>query len=143
MAGNLADNLRGVHRPEPMPNVEPGATPLGVLFSLLAAIAFLESGGPSRIVKRLAAPDLTILAPVERVALDLVLGVELALAVLAPVIVAAIVFDLAAALVHRALQPALVGSLLAPLRSMALLAIVALALDRVAEVVALHAASRP
>jgi type III secretory pathway component EscT len=143
MAGGAIDDLRGGRETTPMPSVEEGATPSGVLLAMLAAILFLESGGPARVASALADPELSYAAPLARAAGNLAASVELALALAAPVLAASIVVELASALIARAASPAFIEPLLAPLRSLVLLAVAALALDRMAELLASGVARAP
>jgi type III secretory pathway component EscT len=143
MTGGLIDDLRGAREPALMPSVEPGSTPVGALFAMLAAILFLESGGPARVAAALAVPELSYAAPLTRAATNLAASVELAIAIAAPVVAAAIVVELASALIARAASPAFIQPLLAPLRSLVLLGVVAVALDRMLEFLALGLARGP
>lgn len=143
MAGSLVDDLRGAREHAAMPSVEPGATPSGVLVAMLVAIAFLESGGPARVASALIAPELGFGAPLARAARDLAHGIELAVAVGAPVVGTAIVVEVGSTLVARAANPAHVMPLLAPLRSLAILGVFALVLERIVALLALYAAHVP
>jgi type III secretory pathway component EscT len=67
---------------------------------------------------------------------DIVAGVGLAIAIGGPLLAAAVVLELAFALVARAASPAQVHALLAPLRAMGMLAIVAIVMERLATLVA-------
>jgi type III secretory pathway component EscT len=131
MAGGLADTLRGSSESLPAPTVEGRTTPLGALLSLLACAMFLAGGGPARTALALAlhpvGPD-----PVRAAAADLVGGIELAVALGAPLLAAAVVIEIGAALVARAASPAQVHGILAPARSLAMLAVAGLVLDRLA-----------
>ena len=142
MAGGVVDDLRGARESAALPNVESGATPLGALMALLAALIFLEGGGPARVVAALGRPDLGFSQPLFGAAANLVGGIELALAVATPLLVASLVIEVASALVARAASPAFIQPLLAPLRSLGLLAVSALVLERMLELVAI-AAGRP
>ncbi len=143
MAGGVADNLRAGRESVALPNVEPGATPVGVLLAMLVAIVFLESGGPGRLAAALADPGLSFQGPLVRAAMDLSHGVELAVAVAAPVVVASVVVEIAGALVARAASPAFIQSLIAPLRAIAILGVTALMFERMARLLALLARARP
>lgn len=143
MAGGVIDDLRASRDRAALPNVEPGATPSGALLSMLVAIVFLETGGPARVARALSDPRLSFSDPLARAAANLVSGIELAIAVAAPVIVAAIVVEVAGALVARAANPAYVQPVLAPLRSIAILGVAALVLDRMLELLATVARSSP
>ena len=137
MAGGLADNLRGTHEATGLPNVGADTTPLGALLVILTSILFLESGGAARIAQALAAPALPLQGVLPALVNELTHSIEVAIAIAAPLIAASIVVELANALVARAATPAFILPLFAPLRSMALLAIAALLLDRMVELLAL------
>jgi type III secretory pathway component EscT len=135
MAGGLADALRGAQEAPDMPTVEGRASPLGVLLSLLACTMFLASGGPSRVALALAHPP-SVAAPLQGAADALVAGIGLAVALGGPLLAAAVVVEVAAALVTRATAPTQVSAFVAPVRAVALLAIVAIVLERLAAVLA-------
>lgn len=136
MAGGVIDDLRGARETSSLPNVEPGSTPMGALMSMLVAIIFFETGGPGRVAHALADPKLSFSDPLARAAANLVSGIELAIAVAAPIVVTAIVIEVAGALVARAANPAHLSPVIAPLRSIAILGVAALLLDRMLEVFA-------
>jgi type III secretion protein T len=135
MAGGVVDALRGTSDTATVPTVEGKPTPLGVPLSLLASAIFLATGGPSRAVAALASPDLGP-HPVLNAARDLVSGISLAVAIGGPLLVAAIVLEVGAALIARAATPAQIHMLLAPLRSLGVLAVMAIVLERIAAVMA-------
>jgi type III secretory pathway component EscT len=131
MAGGVADALRGSQEAPSVPTVEGKATPLGVPLSLLASAMFLAGGGPARVVKALALrplPDHPLLAAAN----DLVGGIGLAVALGGPLLAAAVVVEVAAALIARAASPAQIHALLAPIRSLGTLAVLAVVLERLA-----------
>jgi type III secretory pathway component EscT len=140
MAGGVVDDLRGARARVELPHVAVGTTPMGALLALLTALAFLESGGPGRVAALLARPDLGFAGPLGRAAENLAGGVQLAVAVAMPVLVASVVIEVASALVARAASPAFIQPLLAPLRSLLLLGIAALVLERMLELLTLLAA---
>src|SRR5580693_6562213 len=135
MAGGVADALRGSQETPSVPTVEGRATPLGVPLSLLASAIFLATGGPARVVKALALHPVGA-HPLAAAADDLVAGIALAVALGGPLLAAAVVIEIAAALVARAASPAQVHALLAPLRAMATLAVMAVVLQRIASLLA-------
>jgi len=137
MAGGAVDDLRGGRSSLELPHVERGTTPMGALLALLTALAFLESGGPARVAALLARPDLAFAGPLGRAAENLAGGIQLAVAVAMPVLVASVVLEVAGALVARAASPAFIQPLLAPLRSLLLLGIAALVMERMLELVTL------
>lgn len=143
MAGGVIDDLRGSRDQAHLPTVESGATPMGALLSMLVAIVFLESGGPGRVAHALSDPRLGFSDPLARATANLVSGIELAIAVAAPVLVAAIVVEVASALVSRAANPAHLAPVVAPLRSIAILGIAALVLDRMLELLGSAAIAAP
>lgn len=143
MAGGAIDDLRGAREPGLIPSVEQGSTALGAMFAMLTAIAFLESGGPARVAAALLHSELAYATPLARAANNLAASIELAIAIAAPVVAAAIVVELATALIARAASPAFIQPLIAPLRSLVLLAVAAIALDRMLELLALGVARVP
>jgi type III secretory pathway component EscT len=134
MAGGVIDALRGAQDNVSSPVVEGRATPLGVPLVLLASAIFLETGGPAHVAAALAAPPTT--PPLAAAAHDLVSGITLAVAIAGPLLAASIVLEIAGALVGRAASPAQVHTLLAPLRALGILAVLAVVLDRAARVLA-------
>lgn len=127
MAGGLSDDLRGSTERATFVVVDGKTTPLAVLFSLAASVIFFALGGPSRAVLALASTETSTWMAT---ATTVVHGIELAIAIGAPVLTAAIVLQVASALIARAASPAHVDALLAPLKSIGLLVIVALAMER-------------
>ncbi|MCW5832877.1 MAG: flagellar biosynthetic protein FliR [Labilithrix sp.] len=137
MAGGLVDSLRGAQDGAGLAVVEGArATPLAILLSLLASVVFLATGGPARVAETLATTTLGE-HPLLAAAHALVAGIGLAVAIGAPLLATAVVLEIAFALVARAASPAQVHALLAPLRALGLLAIVAIVLERLADVLAL------
>jgi type III secretory pathway component EscT len=131
MAGGVVDALRGSQESLTAPTVEGRATPLGVPFSLLACAIFLATGGPARVASALALRPVAT-HPLLAAADDIVGGIVLAVALGGPLLAAAVVVEIAAALVARAASPAQVHALLAPLRALGTLAVVAVVLERLA-----------
>lgn len=137
MAGGLVDSLRGAQDGAGLAVVEGSkASPLAVLLSLLASVVFLSTGGPARVAGALAVATLPS-HPLLGAARTLVAGIGLAVAIGAPLLAAAVVLEIAFALIARSAAPSQVHALLAPLRALGLLAIMAIVLDRIAELVAL------
>jgi type III secretory pathway component EscT len=135
MAGGIADALRGSQEMVSAPTVEGRATPLGAPLSLLGCAFFLATGGPARVVAALALrplPSHPLLAAAE----DIVDGITLAIALGGPLLAAAVVVEIAAALIARAASPAQVHALLAPLRALGTLAVMALVFERLATALA-------
>jgi len=143
MAGGLVDELRATPDTVHLPTVERGATPTATLLSMLSAIVFLQTGGPARVVSALARADQGLTDPLLRAAETLTAGIELAVAVAAPVVVAAIVVEVALALTMRASPVVSAASVAAPARSLVLLAVAALLLDRMVALLAVVASGSP
>jgi flagellar biosynthetic protein FliR len=137
MAGGVADALRGgaTQGSPSAPTVEAGATPLGVPLSILASAIFLASGGPARIALALAT-SMPEGHPVLAAVNDLTAGITVAVAIAGPLLAASVVIEIAGALVARAASPAQLHLLLAPLRALGLLVMLALSLERMAIVLA-------
>jgi len=129
MAGGVADTVRGAQEAFPVPTVEGRATPLGVPLSLLACAIFLSTGGPARVVSALAF-HASGAHPLLAAVYDLVAGIALAVALGGPLLAASVVIEIAAALIARAASPAQVHLLLAPLRALGTLAVMAIVLHR-------------
>jgi type III secretory pathway component EscT len=129
MAGGVVDDLRGARAGSSLPVFDAEHTPLGALLGLLVALALLEAGAPAKLVATLAqaAPGGTLPSLVA----TLSASVGIALAVAAPIVGVAVVLSVAEALFSRAASPAHITQLLVPLRSIALLAVLALALERI------------
>jgi flagellar biosynthesis protein FliR len=142
MAGGVADALRSTNETLEIDTVEGPATPLGALLSLLACAIFLGTGGPARVAMALAARPVgghPLLAAAE----DLASGISVAVAIGGPLLAAAVVVEVAGALVARAASPAQIHLLIAPLRAMTLLGVMAIVLDRVSGVMALFVEGAP
>lgn len=132
MVGGVIDSLRGANEQLSAPLVEGRPTPLGVVFSLTAGLIFLATGGPARLASALSAPLFDIADPLSRAAHDLAAGISIAIALAAPLIAASLIIEIAGALIARAASPAQLHALLAPIRSLALLAMTALLFERIA-----------
>ena len=147
MTGGVIDALRGAGDEASAPTVEGRASPLGVLFSLLASAIFLATGGPARVALVLVTPPqhlaISSASVLLRVAADITNGVQIAMAVGAPVLVASVVIELSGALIARSASPAQVHTLLAPVRSLGVLAITALLLDRMLGLLAVAVRNAP
>jgi type III secretory pathway component EscT len=142
MAGGVADALRGSSDAHPAPTVEGDASPMGVAFSLLACSMFFATGGPARIASALAQK-----APEPHAALrafeDIAGGITIAVALGAPLLAASVVIEVAGALIARAATPAQLHLLLAPLRALAMLAVLGLVLAKTSEALAAVVAHGP
>lgn len=143
MAGGAIDDLRGAREEAHLPNVESGATPVGAVFAMLAAMAFLHGGGAARVARALIAPESDLLGPLGRSVASLTHGVEIAVAVAAPIAVVAIVVEVALALIARAASPAYLLPVFAPLKAVLVLGAALVLLDRVLELLTLLAARAP
>ncbi len=135
MAGGLVDTLRGAPQGSPFATTEGRASSFGVLLSLFASAAFLATGGAARTAGALATYALPE-TPLMRAAHDIVAGVGLAVAIGGPVLAAAVVLEVTFALVARASSPAQVHGLLAPIRALGVLAMVAVVFERLAALIA-------
>jgi type III secretory pathway component EscT len=132
MAGGVIDALRGSQDLLGVPTVEGRATPLGVMFSLFAAMLFLGLGGPANVVGALASTPNSLGDGATRAAADIASGIGIAVAIAAPLLAASVILEIAGALVARAASPAHLHAFLAPIRSLALLALTALLMNRIA-----------
>lgn len=132
MTGGLLDLARGAAGEGPaLPVVEGKASPLGTLLSLLASVAFLASGGPARVALALAeAPSRELLGPFLRATSSLAASLTIATAIAAPVLAAGLLLEIVLALAGRVATPLALAPALAPLKSVAILAVVALFAER-------------
>jgi len=143
MAGGLVDDLRGARESVTLPALPEQLPPVSALFGLLACVAFLETGGAARVARALAQPELSTRFSWTAVVRALAASVDLALAIAAPLAVACVLLEAASALIARAASPAFVAPVLAPVKSIALLAVLALVLERLAELLVLLARAAP
>jgi flagellar biosynthetic protein FliR len=143
MAGGLIDDLRGARESVTLPTLPEQAPPVSVLFALLAAIAFLETGGAARVAAALASPLLAARFSWASMVSTFAASIGLAFAIAAPLAVAAVVLEAASALIARAATPAFIGPVLAPLKSLALLGVLAVVFERIAELLTLLTAAAP
>jgi type III secretory pathway component EscT len=139
MAGGLADDLRGGREAPELPLFDEPSPPLSALFGLFAAVGFIEVGGVARLAQALAAPE--VQATWASAAQRLASSIGIAVAIAAPLVVGALLVEIAGALIARSASPAYVLPLLAPLRSLAVLAVLWVSFDRIAELVVLLQAS--
>jgi type III secretory pathway component EscT len=137
MAGGLVDDLRGGRENVTLPALPEQLPPVAALFALLASIAFLETGGASRVARALSSPLLSARFSWTAVAQAFAGSVELAFAIAAPLAVTSVLLEAASALIARAASPAFIGPVLAPLKSVAVLAVLALVFERVTELLVL------
>jgi type III secretory pathway component EscT len=143
MAGGLVDDLRGGRESVTLPALPEQLPPVAVLFGLLASLAFLETGGAARVAGALGSPLLSARFSWLSVVQAFAGSVDLAFAIAAPLVVASVVLETASALIARAATPAFIGPVLAPLKSIALLGILALVLERLTELLAILSRSVP
>jgi len=144
MAGGMVDSLRGAQEGSGLAVVEGNkASPIAILLSLLASIVFLSTGGPARIATALARTTTLGDHPLLAASNALVAGIGLAVGIGAPLLAAAVVLEIAFALIARAASPSQVHALLAPLRALGLLAIIAIVIERVADVIAIAVRAAP
>jgi type III secretory pathway component EscT len=142
MAGGLVDTLRGAQDGAGSPVVEGRASSFGILLSIFASAVFLGTGGPARAAGALSAYTLPA-HPLLAASHDLTAGISIAVAIAGPLLAAALVLEVAFALVARAASPAQIHALLAPFRTLGLLAVVAIALERVGALVGTLARGAP
>lgn len=142
MVGGMLDNLRGAQDSLQVPVIEGRTTPMAVPFALLASTIFVTTGGPARIAHALAVASLPE-HPLLRASADLTGAITLSVSIGAPLLVASLVIEVTAAVIARASSPAQIHALLAPLRTMGLLVVCGVVLDRIAAVLAIALRSVP
>jgi len=140
MAGGLIDELRQAREVSQMPIVSEPTGATGVLLALLGALAFLQTGGPGRVVQALNRDATSLQDTLERVVRDLLGGVHVAIAIATPFLVVVVLFELGAALVARAVTPSNLQSIWPPIRTVFILLCLAIVFERVLAAVALFAA---
>jgi flagellar biosynthesis protein FliR len=140
MAGGAIDTLRVPERgPEnsiDASTVEEGSTQLGVFFSLLASSIFLATGGPARVAMSLQTaefPDHPLIAAAH----DLTQGISAAVAIAAPILAATILIDVGLSMANRATSPLSANAITLPARSLGIVVMIALVLERIARLMAL------
>lgn len=136
MAGGVVDILRD---PNPGPGpaaVDRDASGIGVLLTLAVATIFLQAGGAAQIARALADPALAFELPLVAATASIARGIEIAVAVAGPVACSAILLDVVAGLSSRAAVSVSLLGLWPPVRAVALLAVSALLLSRMAEALA-------
>jgi flagellar biosynthesis protein FliR len=135
MAGGVIDNLRDPGA-RAAASLEGAATPLGTLLSLLAGIFFLEAGGAARVAEAVMEVPSEVGQPLRAATLGLARGIGVAVAIAAPIVVVAIVIDVVLALIYRTASSS-ADAITSTLRPILLLAVAAVALDRMAAALAL------
>lgn len=136
MTGSVLDQARGQNELSAMPLTEGRSTAFGHLYSLLGASLFLASHGASRVADALLVPTVSV-SPFLAARDALLGGVNLAIALGAPIIVTQIVMETTAAMVTRAASPSNVQTLVAPFRSVVILLVAAITLERLASLFAI------
>ncbi len=132
MVGGLVDELGGSRAELQSPILERPIGPVGMLLGLLGCLLFLESGGPARVAAALMQEQsVNLTTPALRAVLHLTGGIRLAVALAALLLAASLVLQLASALITRAASPAHLSPALEPLRSLSLIVLIALLLDRI------------
>jgi type III secretory pathway component EscT len=96
---------------------------------------FLARGGASDPARALLSATLPG-DPVVRAAHDIHAGIQLAIALGAPMLAAAVVLEITLGLLARAANPISIRPLLAPLRSFAVVAVFAIVFERIAAAIA-------
>lgn len=137
MVGGLADNLRGGRESVEVPLLEEPGSPLSVLLGLFVSLAFLQTGGAERLASLLSEPRLLVTWAVA--AERLAQSVGLATAIATPLLAGSVLLEVTGAFIARAASPAYVLPLLAPLRSLGILLLVWVSLDRMVELLVLLA----
>lgn len=139
MAGGLIDELSHGRERAHVPIAPAGGGVASTLFAMVAALAFLETGGPSRIVAALTRQAETVGGLLTQVVRDLLSGVQVAVAVAVPFLVASVFFDVVTNLIARTAQGTSLQSLWAPLRALFFLLLLGAMLDRVLALIVLLA----
>lgn len=137
MAGGLVNESRHARELSHLPVVAADTSPTGTLFGLVAAIAFLQTGGTGRVIAALNRETPEVHGMLTRVVHDLLSGVHIAIALAVPFLVASVLFEVAATLVARALGSLSLQSLWAPLRTLFILLFLAVMLERVLSMIVL------
>ena len=140
MAGGLIDELRQSRDLTPMPMLSEPSSPTGVLFALVAAVAFLKTGGAGRVVSALNRTTPNSHELLTRVVQDLLGGTHIAIAVAVPFLLAIVLLEVTAALVLRAVTTSNLQSIWAPLRTVFVLLFLAVAFERVLAAIAVFSA---
>ena len=133
MAGNLIDELRGGRTPpRPLLGMSPPMSPIGILLSLAACVAFFRLGGPARLAEALGSAPPLGQQDLRGLGLALAHGVQFAVVLAGPLLALVPFVELLHALVARGTQPLATSAVFGPLKSVALLGLVVLLLDRLA-----------
>jgi type III secretory pathway component EscT len=133
MAGNLIDELRAGAPPlkSPFDAGEP-SSPLGILLSLAASVAFFRLGGPARLADALAVARPLHEQDLHALVSSLAHGVQFAVALAGPLLALVPFLELLHALVARSTAPISAQVVFGPFKAVALLGMAAVLLDRIA-----------
>ena len=137
MAGGLFDELRGARLEARLPAVADAESPSATLLTLLSGVFFFATGGPASIARALVRAEVGHDLLVHTVG-TLAAGMTLALVVGGPLVAAGVTVAAAQAVLARSPFAALRGAL-PSLRAVTLLAFFAVALERVAALMAVAA----
>jgi type III secretory pathway component EscT len=136
MVGELLDASRGSRSSRSVFD-DDAASPLAVLLSLVAAVAFFQLSGPARLAEALATARPLSEQDLRSVALSLARGIQFAVVLAGPLLALVPFLELLHGLVIRATRPLGFGVLLGPVKTIVFLGVTALVLDRVASGVVL------
>lgn len=137
MAGGLFDELRGARLEARLPAVADAESPSATLLTLLSGVFFFATGGPASIARALVRAELGHDLLVHTVG-TLAAGMTLALVVGGPLVAAGVTVAAAQAVLSRSPFASVRGAL-PSLRAVTLLAFFAVALERVAALLAMAA----
>ncbi len=137
VAGGIADTSLSVPRVRLRTPRGPGGPPFETLMGLLAAILFLDGGGTTRALSRLADLPAGTTEPLRAAAFDLAAGIDVGASLAAPLLVVSLVMDMTSMVVARELPSIRSQSFLAPLRTLVVLVATAALLDRIVEGIAI------
>lgn len=129
MTGAVIDDVRG--QSQVQSRVLEQSTPLGTLTGLFAAVGFMQLGGVERLAQALLDAEQSLQRPFLGAAHNIVAGVDVALALAAPVLALVVVVDVAGGLVAKAASPAHIQQLWTPVRAFILLGALSLLLNTV------------
>lgn len=143
MVGGLVDELYGGGGNVVLPVTSSRSGPLEALFVLFVCLAFLASGGTSRVIEAVLLNPSDFTGQIQSVVGTLTTGIQLAIAIALPVVIAKLVLQISELLAERAAAPATLQAVAIPLRSVIVLIVVAILLDRTLGLVALVAGRAP
>ena len=140
MAGGLVHELRFKCESSQVPITATDSGPIGALFAIIAACAFLETGGPVRIVTALSRQPAAVQSQLTQLVGNLLSGVHVAIAIAVPFLIASILIELVAGLLARLAPLGNLHSLWAQVKSVFLLLLLAALLERIWSLIGLIAA---